>query len=56
MKTWIAPLRGVNMVGKDKVPMKELVSLLEEEIGARDVKTYRGSGNAVFRHRAKDPD
>jgi uncharacterized protein (DUF1697 family) len=50
MKTWIALLKGVNMVGKHKLPMKELVPLLEE-LGARDVKTYRGSGNAVFRHR-----
>ena len=28
--------------------------LLLEELGARDVKTYRTSGNAVFRHRGKD--
>lgn len=41
------------MVGKQKVPMKELASLLEK-LGARDVKTYRGSGNAVFRHRVTD--
>ncbi len=51
MKTWIALLRGVNMVGKQRLPMKELVPLLEE-LGARDVKTYGGSGNAIFRHRA----
>ena len=50
MKTWIALLRGVNMVGKHKLPMKELVVLLEG-LNARDVKTYGGSGNAVFRHR-----
>ena len=50
MKTWIALLKAVNMVGKHKLPMKELVPLLEG-LGARDVKTYRGSGNAVFRHR-----
>ena len=50
MKTWIALLKGINMVGRHKLPMKELVTLLEG-LGARDVKTYRGSGNAVFRHR-----
>ena len=50
MKTWIALLKAVNMVGKHKVPMKGLVALLEG-LNARDVKTYRGSGNAVFRHR-----
>ncbi len=53
MKTWIALLKGINMVGRHKLAMKELVALLEG-LGARDVKTYRGSGNAVFRHRAKD--
>jgi uncharacterized protein (DUF1697 family) len=50
MKTWIALLKGVNMIGKHKMPMKGLVALLEG-LNARDVKTYRGSGNAVFRHR-----
>ena len=53
MNTWIALLKGINMVGKHKLPMKELVALLEG-LGARDVKTYRGSGNAVFRHRGKN--
>jgi uncharacterized protein (DUF1697 family) len=53
MKTWIALFRGINMAGRHKLPMKELISLLEG-LGARDVKTYRGSGNAVFRHRGKD--
>ena len=53
MKTWIALLKGINMVGKHKLPMKGLVALLEE-LNARDVKTYRGSGNAVFRHRGKN--
>jgi len=50
MKTWIALLKAVNMVGRHKLPMKGLVALLEG-LGAREVKTYRGSGNAVFRHR-----
>ena len=52
MKTWIALLRAVNMVGKRKMRMKDLVVLLEG-LGAREVKTYRTSGNAVFRHRGK---
>ncbi|MHC4535797.1 MAG: DUF1697 domain-containing protein [Planctomycetota bacterium] len=52
MKTWIALLKGINMVGKHKMRMKDLVALLEG-LNARDVKTYRGSGNAVFRHRGK---
>jgi len=53
MKTWIALLKAINMVGKHKMSMKDLVALLEG-LNARDVKTYRGSGNAVFRHRGKD--
>ena len=53
MKTWIALLKGINMVGKHKMRMKDLVALLEG-LNARDVRTYRGSGNAVFRHRGKD--
>ena len=53
MKTWIALLKAINMVGKRKMLMKDLVALLEG-LGARDVKTYRGSGNAVLRHRGKD--
>lgn len=53
MKTWIALFRGINMVGRHLLPMKELVVLLEG-LGARDVKTYHQSGNVVFRHRGKD--
>jgi uncharacterized protein (DUF1697 family) len=53
MKTWIALFRGINMVGRHLLPMKDLVVLLEG-LGARDVKTYHQSGNAVFRHRGKD--
>ncbi len=55
MMTWIALLRGINMIGRNKMPMKGLVALLEG-LGARDVKTYRGSGNALFRHRGKSPE
>lgn len=53
MKTWIALFGGINMVGRHRLPMKELTALLEG-LGARDVKTYRQSGNAVFRHRGED--
>jgi uncharacterized protein (DUF1697 family) len=53
MKTWIALFRGINMVGRHMLPMKELVVLLEG-LGALDVRTYHQSGNAVFRHRGKD--
>lgn len=53
MKTYIALLRGINVGGKNSLPMKELVAALEG-IGARQVKTYVQSGNAVFQSAAAD--
>jgi uncharacterized protein (DUF1697 family) len=47
MKTYIALFRGINVGGKNKVPMKDLVVTLEN-VGCRDVSTYIQSGNAVF--------
>ena len=47
MKTYIALLRGINVGGRNALPMKELVAMLES-IGAQNVKTYVQSGNAVF--------
>jgi uncharacterized protein (DUF1697 family) len=47
MKTHIALFRGVNVGGRNVLPMKELVAVLED-LGARKVKTYIQSGNAVF--------
>lgn len=46
MKTYIILLRGINVGGRNILPMKELVSLMEG-IGCQDVKTYIQSGNAV---------
>ena len=44
---YIALLRGVNISGKNKVPMAELKKAFEElEFGA--VKTYLNSGNVIF--------
>lgn len=47
MKTWISLLRGVNVGGKNILPMKELRSLLNE-LGYENVQTYIQSGNCVF--------
>ena len=52
MNTYIALLRGINVGGNHKLPMKELVSILEE-IGFEDAATYIQSGNAVFRSKRK---
>jgi uncharacterized protein (DUF1697 family) len=48
MNTWLALLRGINVVGKNKVPMKALASALETA-GFQSVRTYIQSGNVVFR-------
>ena len=53
MKTFIALFRGINVGGKNSLPMKELVSLLED-LGCRSVKTYIQSGNAVFASKERD--
>jgi uncharacterized protein (DUF1697 family) len=47
LKTWIALLRGINVVGKNKLPMKELAAALQRA-GFRSVRTYIQSGNVIF--------
>ncbi len=47
MITYIALLRGINVGGRNKLPMKELRTLLEE-LGLENVKSYIQSGNVVF--------
>ena len=49
---YIALLRGINVGGKNSLPMRDLVTILER-LGATDVRTYIQSGNAVFRHDSK---
>ena len=53
MKTYVAFFRGINVGGKNRLPMKDLVATLEN-IGCRDVATYIQSGNAVFRSGEQD--
>jgi uncharacterized protein (DUF1697 family) len=48
VKTFIALFRGINVGGRNILPMKELVVLLKN-LGLQSVKTYIQSGNAVFR-------
>lgn len=48
MTTIIALLRGINVVGNNRLPMKELSTLLSG-MGLREVRTYIQSGNVVFR-------
>ncbi len=47
MQKWVALLRGVNVGGKNKLPMVELKTYLSA-LGLRDIKTYIQSGNVIF--------
>ncbi len=47
MKTWIALLRGINVVGRRKLVMKDLAAIFERG-GFSSVRTYIQSGNVVF--------
>jgi uncharacterized protein (DUF1697 family) len=53
MNTYIALLRGINVGGNNKLPMRELVTLLEA-LGLQGVKTYIQSGNVVFQSERTD--
>ncbi len=45
--TYLALLRGINVGGKARLPMKELATLFAQA-GAADVRTYIQSGNLIF--------
>ncbi len=47
MQTYLVLFRGINVGGKNKVPMAELRACLES-LGFSDVTTYIASGNAVI--------
>ncbi len=47
MNTYIALFRGINVGGKNSLPMNGLVAILKD-IGAKRARTYIQSGNAVF--------
>jgi uncharacterized protein (DUF1697 family) len=53
MKIYVALFRGINVGGKNILPMKELASVLGD-LGAQNIKTYIQSGNAVFVSPEKD--
>lgn len=53
MNTYIALIRGINVGGKNRLPMKVLMAMLEA-MGCCQVKPYIQSGNAVFGSEEKD--
>lgn len=53
MTTWIGLLRGINVGGRNKLPMADLRSLYDS-LGASDVVTYIQSGNVCFESDIED--
>jgi uncharacterized protein (DUF1697 family) len=53
LNTYIGLLRGINVGGNNKLPMKELVTVLED-LGLCNVATYIQSGNVVFQSERTD--
>jgi uncharacterized protein (DUF1697 family) len=53
MTTYIALLRGINLLGHNRLPMKELKRIIEQ-CGCIDVQTYIQSGNVIFRSGSTD--
>ncbi|BFK86896.1 hypothetical protein I4200191B4_12020 [Pseudoflavonifractor gallinarum] len=47
MQTYLALLCGVNVGGKNRVPMKQLKGILSD-VGYSHVHTYINSGNILF--------
>ena len=45
---YVLLLRGINVGGKNRLPMKDLVALATE-LGGREVRSYIQSGNLVYR-------
>lgn len=55
MPSYLAFFRGVNVGGANKLPMKELVAILES-LGCTNVQTYIQSGNAAFASGSRSRD
>jgi uncharacterized protein (DUF1697 family) len=54
MNTYIALFRGINVGGRNKLPMRDLVDLLRS-LGLQSIRTYIQSGNVLFWSDATDP-
>ncbi len=52
MNTYVALFRGINVGGKNILPMQELVTLLED-LSYANVRTYIQSGNVIFQSKKK---
>lgn len=52
MPNWVALFRGVNVGGKNKMPMADLKRMFER-LNCENVQTYIQSGNVVFSSKVK---
>lgn len=52
MNTFIALFRGINVGGKNLLPMKDLVALMEDQ-NFQGIRTYIQSGNVVFQSKSQ---
>ncbi|OZI10049.1 hypothetical protein BWI93_00555 [Siphonobacter sp. BAB-5385] len=55
MFLFVSLLRGINVSGQKKIPMKELKALYEE-LSLSEVRTYVQSGNVIFETRETNRD
>ena len=55
MKAYIALLRGINVGGKNKLKMPDLISTMEK-LGFVNIKTYIQSGNITFNSTETDTE
>jgi uncharacterized protein (DUF1697 family) len=53
-QSYVALLRGINVGGKNRLPMQTLRAVLTD-LGGSGVRTHLQSGNAVFTHTETDP-
>jgi len=53
-QTYIALLRGINVGGRNRLPMDDLVEAMQD-LGAENVRTYIQSGNAAFEYAGNLP-
>jgi uncharacterized protein (DUF1697 family) len=49
-ETYVGLLRGINVGGKNKLPMQDLIAIFVKA-GCAQVRTYIQSGNVIFRAR-----
>lgn len=55
MNTYVAILRGVNVSGKNKLPMADLRAKLAQA-GLQNIRTYIQSGNVIFEYGKSSPE